>query len=141
MVQGILIGFGTVLGIYSMMGLFARRVESKARGKRSDVGGPRREPEVVPSDACEESPQCISVVQPEPCTPASLKQESPPSEGVEDMKQWFLVRSRQGHLKLSFSRTKTPKAVAGPFPTREDALRAKESCCTLHKPLVGQLMQ
>lgn len=42
-------------------------------------------------------------------------------------KQWFLIKSTTGAVKVCQAFEWTPKTIAGPFATKEEAYRAKES--------------
>lgn len=42
-------------------------------------------------------------------------------------KQWFLVKSTTGAVRVCQALERTPKTIAGPFATKEEAYRAKES--------------
>ena len=64
--------------------------------------------------------------------------EVPPDEGLSDSalsmelsggkeKHWFLVKSKDGKVRVCQAWERTPKTIAGPFPTKEAARRAKES--------------
>ncbi len=41
-------------------------------------------------------------------------------------KHWFLIKSKDGKVRVCQAWEKTPKTIAGPFPTKEEAWRAKE---------------
>lgn len=55
--------------------------------------------------------------------------ESPPSVALPEIKkkQWFVVKSHTGTMKVCQAWKKTPKAIAGPFATKDEAYQAKQS--------------
>lgn len=53
----------------------------------------------------------------------SRARPSPPS--TPEM-HWFLIKPKTGPVRVVQAKGKTPKTVAGPFPTKEDAHRARE---------------
>jgi hypothetical protein len=52
----------------------------------------------------------------------SQARPSPPSPPG---KEWFLLRSKTGSVRVVQAKRKTPKTVAGPFATKEEAYRAR----------------
>ncbi len=54
--------------------------------------------------------------------------ETPPSPAEHGRKKhWFLVKSSSGQIRVCQAWEPTPKTIAGPFLTREEATRAKET--------------
>lgn len=62
-----------------------------------------------------------SVVSPGP------KIEAPTPAVERGPKQWFLVRSKKGAVMVVQALGETPKTIAGPFQTKDEAYSAKES--------------
>ncbi|MBI4965385.1 MAG: hypothetical protein HY913_19065 [Desulfomonile tiedjei] len=44
-------------------------------------------------------------------------------------KQWYVIKDKKGVCKLIQATEKTPTYLAGPFPTKEAATKAKEKEC------------
>lgn len=57
----------------------------------------------------------------------SLESEAPAPAVERGPKQWFLVRSKKGAVMVVQALGETPKTVAGPFQTKDEAYAAKES--------------
>jgi hypothetical protein len=55
------------------------------------------------------------------------KSESPTPAVERGPKQWFLVRSKKGAVMVVQALGETPKTIAGPFQTKDEAYAAKES--------------
>jgi hypothetical protein len=51
---------------------------------------------------------------------------SPAPLKLERVRQWFLVKSSTGQVRVCQAWEPTPKTIAGPFPTREEANAAKK---------------
>ena len=49
-------------------------------------------------------------------------------------KKWALIRDAKGVCKVIQVKDKTPKTIAGPFATKAEAVKAKESKCAKKKP-------
>lgn len=62
-----------------------------------------------------------SVLSPRP------KSESPTPTRERGPKQWFLVRSKKGAVMVVQALRETPKTIAGPFQTKDEAYAAKDS--------------
>jgi len=44
-------------------------------------------------------------------------------------KQWFVLKDKNGKCSVHQEKGPTPKSIAGPFATREEAVKAKEKEC------------
>lgn len=44
-------------------------------------------------------------------------------------KQWCVTKDKNGKCKVIQCKDKTPTTIAGPFPTKEAAVKAKEKEC------------
>jgi hypothetical protein len=44
-------------------------------------------------------------------------------------KQWFVLKDKNGKCSVHQEKGTTPKTIAGPFATREEAVKAKEKEC------------
>jgi hypothetical protein len=44
-------------------------------------------------------------------------------------KQWWVIKDKKGVCKVIQAKDKTPAYLAGPFPTKEAAAKAKEEKC------------
>jgi hypothetical protein len=53
--------------------------------------------------------------------------EAPTPTVERGPRQWFLVRSKTGAVMVVQALGETPKTIAGPFQTKEEAYAAKES--------------
>ena len=56
---------------------------------------------------------------------AGIPDAPPSATKAERKKQWFLVKSSSGQIRVCQAWEATPKTIAGPFSTRDEATRAK----------------
>ena len=49
-------------------------------------------------------------------------------------KKWALIRDAKGVCKVIQVKDKTPKTIAGPFATKAEAMKAKDTKCPKKKP-------
>jgi hypothetical protein len=150
MIQGILIGMGAGYAIYSLVSwvaenfIFAKKPDHAEADERNSGNKPalpytevvlereaslgevsRSEALVEEKGAGASSLEAVATVEPSAEEVMNLLESQTSGEGPDE-KRWFLVRSTKGYLRATLLRAKTPKAVAGPFPTKTAALRAKE---------------
>ena len=61
--------------------------------------------------------------------PAEIVPDSALSDAFSGSKEkhWFLIESKDGKVRVCQAWEKTPKTIAGPFPTKEAAYKAKDS--------------
>jgi len=102
MVQGILIGIATGIGLYAIGSL----VKDFALYCLHTPGPAAKEAEARREES-------------------ARKESRPSSESVHRGKHWFLVQTKKGDLKLLQAQKETPKTVAGPFPTKQAAVNAR----------------
>lgn len=57
--------------------------------------------------------------------PKAPSKARPSSSGAPAM-AWFVIKSKTGSVRVVQARGKTPKTVAGPYPTKEEASKARE---------------
>ncbi len=87
-------------------------------------------PKVRPElEAHEEPSQRPEVEASEESVPetAEISEGSPTPAKRERKKLWFLVKSSSGQVRVCQAWEATPKTIAGPFPTRDAATKAKAS--------------
>jgi hypothetical protein len=142
MIQGILIGLGAGLALYSVVSWVAGHLicgkssnHIEADGKestqivvspRADLGSKAEKPAPVSKEKPSVDQGLESAVAPgAPAPELPNRSVEQPADEAQTDKQWFLVRSNKGYLRVAFLRAKTPKAVAGPFATKGAALQAK----------------
>lgn len=78
----------------------------------------------TPAAKVKDQPPVTRKAPPKAPPKASPKAPSKPS-GAPEM-AWFLIKSKTGSVRVMQAKGKTPKTVAGPYPTKEDAYRARE---------------
>ncbi|MEJ2716106.1 MAG: hypothetical protein P8182_03060 [Deltaproteobacteria bacterium] len=44
-------------------------------------------------------------------------------------KQWFIIKDKKGVCRVIEAAAKTPKTIAGPFKTKDEAQKAKAKTC------------
>jgi hypothetical protein len=49
-------------------------------------------------------------------------------------KKWAVIKDSKGVCKVIQVKAKTPKTIAGPFATKAEAMKAKDSKCPKKKP-------
>lgn len=84
--------------------------------------------EPKPAERTEEQPDVKTVAQPIVDTPGptpEAEDEPEPEAEAERTKQWFLIKSKTGQVRVCQAWEPTPKTIAGPFATREEADAAK----------------
>jgi hypothetical protein len=103
MIQGILIGIAAGIGTYAI-GSILKGFVSYSR--------PKKISELKTREARHEGP--------------ARKESEPLPKKAPGDKQWFLIQTKEGAIKTVQALSKTPRTVAGPFPTKQEALNAKE---------------
>ncbi|MEJ2719485.1 MAG: hypothetical protein P8182_20530 [Deltaproteobacteria bacterium] len=68
--------------------------------------------------------QPVKVEEPPAAKPKAPSRARPSPPSTADM-EWFLIRAKTGSVRVVQARGKTPKTVAGPFPTKEEAHKAR----------------
>ena len=51
------------------------------------------------------------------------------SFGLAAGKSWFIIKDKNGVCKVIEAEKKTPKTIAGPFASKDAAVKAKEKKC------------
>ncbi len=161
MIQGILIGLGAGFAAYSVLSLFARRFVFSGETRSIETKGTDERQKAVLSDIGVDSGEETLATEPYHALVEVSHAEIPVAAGLgsakaleaaadevpivdpqlfeeaQTGKQWFLVRSNKGYLRVTFLRAKTPKAVAGPFPTKKAALQAKGLYSSRDRGVIG----
>lgn len=124
MIQGIFLGIGAGLGLYVLASLFKKAVKSDRPTRAGKLEGAATRPAGLVSEGPVKS-------DPEATASRSgqgpeLRADRPTPEEARSGMQWFVIQTKKGNLKLRQARTKTPKTVDGPFPTKEAAILAKK---------------
>jgi hypothetical protein len=64
------------------------------------------------------------------CSLCAFAAEKKPEKQTEKQtKQWFVLKDKNGKCSVHQEKAPTPTTIAGPFATKEEAVKAKEEKC------------
>ncbi len=145
----VLIGAGLGIGLYALGSMIQSASVNKKKGRKSEAipqkpGAKSAKPVAHTGTARQNSyPLPVSEKFPSPPAPPKAKEETiptkiapprkprtkprPMSATSKRKKVWFLIESKSGAVRVCEAWRKTPKTIAGPFPTKAAAQKAKQS--------------
>ena len=145
----VLIGAGLGIGLYAIGSMIQSASGSKRKQRKSKAISP--EPRAKSSKPVTQVgkvrqnayPVPVSEKLPSAPVPPKAKEETPPAEigpprkprtkprpmsaTSKRKKVWFLIESKSGAVRVCEAWSKTPKTIAGPFPTKAAAQKAKQA--------------